>query len=115
MSIVNGPVTPIALTCSMAVPLLVTVSVCVAVPFSGCTPKSSIPAPVSIDGQDGWRVPANAESAGLNRGDFIVGVNGAGPDQLMDAMRAATTGQVELSVLRGGERVTLMLAADAPA
>ncbi|MBL8549604.1 MAG: hypothetical protein JNJ73_06445 [Hyphomonadaceae bacterium] len=79
---------------------------------------TTLAVPVSIDGHDGWSVaspPAAAETAGVAKGDFILDVNGAGPDQLMDAMRAATTGDVQLSVMRGGERVTLRLAADGPA
>jgi S1-C subfamily serine protease len=60
--------------------------------------------------------PAEAVAAGLREGDLIVAVNGLGPTRMMEALSAAATGRVELSIVRGaGERVTLTLAARSPA
>lgn len=61
----------------------------------------------------GWRVagamPDAAESAGLQEGDLIVAVNGAGPAQGVDLLSAAAAERLELAVERGAAQVTLVI------
>jgi S1-C subfamily serine protease len=61
----------------------------------------------------GWRVadapPGAVTRAGLQSGDLVVGVNGAGPDNLAAVAAAARANTLVLEVERNGGRVTISL------
>jgi len=74
---------------------------------------------VENDRARGWRIapdaPQAVRAAGLQSGDIVTAINGAGPGDAATVLAAAQSGRVELQVERASERFTLTIDIDARA